>query len=100
MRIVVRSPAQWNPGSSELVDDLPPSCGPDEDALHGAHQRQPACNVYWQVGSSATIGATNLPFRGNILSGASITLGAGTNLIGRALAKVAVIMDTNIITLP
>ena len=58
-----------------------------------------AGNVYWQVGSSATIGGTN-SFKGNIIAAASITLGTGTHLIGRALSKVDVTMDTNVITLP
>ncbi|MCE5341676.1 MAG: DUF3494 domain-containing protein [Planctomycetaceae bacterium] len=43
-----------------------------------------AGNVFWQVGSSATIGGTNA-FVGNILAQASISLGGGT-LNGRALA--------------
>jgi len=41
-------------------------------------------HVFWQVGSSATLGATNT-FAGNILAQTSITLGGGT-LDGRALA--------------
>lgn len=43
-----------------------------------------ANNVFWQVGSSATIGSNNL-FAGNIMADQSITLGGGT-LAGRALA--------------
>lgn len=43
-----------------------------------------ADRVFWQVGSSATLGATN-SFAGNILAQTSITLGGGT-LNGRALA--------------
>ncbi len=43
------------------------------------------CNVYWQVGSSATIG-TGSTFVGNILALTSITLDGGT-LEGRALAS-------------
>lgn len=43
-----------------------------------------ANNVFWQVGSSATLGGTNT-FAGNILADASIGLGGGT-LDGRALA--------------
>ena len=43
-----------------------------------------ADRVFWQLGSSATLGATNT-FAGNILAQASITLGGGT-LNGRALA--------------
>jgi len=43
-----------------------------------------ASNVYWQVGSSATIGINN-NFSGNIMALTSITLNGGT-LNGRALA--------------
>jgi hypothetical protein len=48
-----------------------------------------ANNVFWQVGSAATLGATNA-FAGNILAGQSITLGGGT-LYGRALAVEALV---------
>jgi hypothetical protein len=43
------------------------------------------CNVYWQVGSSATIGSGNT-FVGEIMALASITLDGGT-LYGKALAS-------------
>jgi hypothetical protein len=42
-----------------------------------------ACNIYWQVGSSATLGGAT--FYGNVLAFASITLNAPT-FTGRALA--------------
>lgn len=42
-------------------------------------------NVYWQVGSSATIGGTSA-FVGNILANTSITLGSGATVDGRLLA--------------
>jgi hypothetical protein len=44
-----------------------------------------ACNVFWQVGSSATLGTTT-SFAGNILAVASITLNTGATITGRALA--------------
>jgi type VI secretion system secreted protein VgrG len=54
-----------------------------------------ALNVFWQVGSSATLG-TGTMFNGNILADASITLDTGASLIGRALAlNGSVTMDTN-----
>jgi hypothetical protein len=60
-----------------------------------------ARNVYWQVGTSATLGASNAPFLGTIIANASIGLGASTSLTGRALAQTgAVTLDTNVITLP
>jgi hypothetical protein len=54
------------------------------------------CNVFWQVGSSATLG-TGSTFRGNILALTSITVTTGTNVTGRALARNGgVTLDTNI----
>jgi hypothetical protein len=56
-------------------------------------------NVYWQVGSSATLGTTT-KFRGNILALTSITLNTGASITcGSALAQTgAVTLDTNVIT--
>jgi len=53
-------------------------------------------SVFWQVGSSATLGTTTA-FTGNILALSSITLNTGANILcGRALARNgAVTMDTN-----
>lgn len=54
-----------------------------------------AHNVFWQVGSSATLG-TGTRFHGNILADASITLNTGASLMGRAVAlNGAVTMNTN-----
>jgi hypothetical protein len=56
------------------------------------------CNVFWQVGSSATIGTTTT-FVGNILALTSISLTHGATVSGRALARNgAVTMDTNTVT--
>ena len=44
-----------------------------------------ACNVYWQVGSSATINS-GVDFTGTIISYASVSLATGAKLDGRALA--------------
>jgi hypothetical protein len=55
-----------------------------------------SCNrVFWQVGSSATIG-TGTSFAGDILALTSITLTTGANTSGRVLARNgAVTLDTN-----
>jgi len=54
-----------------------------------------ACNVFWQVGSSATLG-TDTDFVGSILALTSITLNTGASIDGRALARNgAVTMDSN-----
>jgi len=43
-------------------------------------------NIYWQVGSSATLGTTTV-FTGNILALTSISLFTGAQMNGRALAR-------------
>lgn len=59
-----------------------------------------ACNVYWSVGSSATLGSTTA-FAGNILAAASVTLTTGADVSGRAIAlNGAVTMDSNDVGLP
>ena len=56
-------------------------------------------NVFWQVGSSATLG-TGSSFVGNILALTSITLTTGAGLSGRSLARNgAVTLDTNNVAL-
>jgi type VI secretion system secreted protein VgrG len=54
--------------------------------------------VYWQVGSSATLGTTTA-FQGNILALTSITLNTGATIgCGSALARNgAVTLDSNVI---
>jgi uncharacterized repeat protein (TIGR01451 family) len=58
------------------------------------------CNVYWQVGSSATLG-TSTTFVGNIVALTSIALQTNATLSGRALARNgAVTLDSNTINAP
>jgi hypothetical protein len=58
-----------------------------------------ACNVYWQVGSSAIIG-TGTAMAGNIVALTSISLvSSSTILVGRALARNGgVTMDANVVS--
>ena len=57
-----------------------------------------ACNVFWQIGSSATLG-TSSTFVGNILAMQSITVTTGVTVHGRALARnAAVTLDTDVFT--
>jgi hypothetical protein len=71
-------------GSSVLISNAQP-CDASSD-------------VFWQVGSSATLGTTTA-FAGNILALASITMTTGATLDGRAIAlNGAVTMDTNTIS--
>jgi hypothetical protein len=57
-----------------------------------------ACNVFWQVGSSATLG-TGTRFVGTIMASATITANTAATIHGRLLARTgAVNLDTNTIT--
>jgi uncharacterized repeat protein (TIGR02543 family) len=57
-----------------------------------------AANIYWSVGTSATLG-TNSVFYGNILADQAITLTTGAVLNGRALTRVAAVtLDSNTVT--
>jgi hypothetical protein len=59
-----------------------------------------AANVFWQVGSSATLG-TAADFKGTIMALASVTMATGAKLEGRALAlHGAVTLDSNNVTIP
>jgi hypothetical protein len=61
--------------------------------INGAH----VCNVFWQVGSSATI-KTSSTFVGTILALTSITVNTGATVDGRVLARNgAVTLDSNTI---
>jgi Ice-binding-like len=55
------------------------------------------CNVYWQVGSSATLGTTTA-FKGNVMALTSVTLDHAATVQGRALARNgAVTLDDNVV---
>ncbi|MPM29810.1 hypothetical protein SDC9_76351 [bioreactor metagenome] len=58
-------------------------------------------NVYWQVGSSATIGDFT-SFKGNVLALSSVTMNSGATAQGRMLARngSVVMTSTNIINKP
>jgi hypothetical protein len=59
-----------------------------------------ACNVFWQVGSSATLG-TDTTFVGSILALTSDSLDTGATVAGRVLARNgAVTLDDNQVTTP
>lgn len=59
-----------------------------------------AANVFWQVGSSATLG-TGSRFVGTIMADQAISFATGAVLRGRALARIAAVtLDSTTITLP
>ena len=80
----------------QIGSALTTATGSNVNLINGA---LPA-NVFWQVGSSATIG-TSASFSGNILAFSSISFGTGASLQGRALARNgAVTLLDNAITTP
>ena len=57
-----------------------------------------SCNVFWRIGSSATLGSSTI-FTGNIIALTSITLYTNSTVDGRVLARNGeVILDSNTIT--
>ncbi len=70
--------------------------GSTVNLINGAQE----CNVFWQVGSSATLGSGSV-FRGNILALTSVTVESGVTVHGRALARNgAVTLDNDTFTTP
>jgi hypothetical protein len=59
------------------------------------------CNVYWQVGISATLGSTTA-FQGNLMTLADISLDDGATVLGRLLARSAgaVTLINNVLSRP
>jgi hypothetical protein len=76
----------------QIGSTLTTASGSSVNAINGGE----LSGVYWQVGSSASLGSTTM-FAGNILADQSITLNNSANLLcGRAIAlNGAVTMDTN-----
>jgi hypothetical protein len=62
-----------------------------------------ASNVFWQAGTSATLG-TNSAWQGNILASESITMVTGASSCGRLLAGAfsagAFVFDSNVVSVP
>lgn len=49
-----------------------------------------ASNIFWQVGTSATIGTTSV-FKGTIMADQSISMNTGATIDGRLLARIAAV---------
>ncbi len=91
--------AQGNPNAVFIfqIGTTLTTIGSTQVVLTGGAQ---AANVYWQVGSSATLGTYSV-FKGTIIALQSVTVQTGANLVGRALAlNGAVTLDTNLVTAP
>lgn len=59
-----------------------------------------ASNIFWQVGTSATLGTTSV-FKGTILADQSISLNTGAKIEGRLLARIgAITLNSNTVVAP
>ncbi len=87
--------------SSSTVGTAPGSVGSHARILlvNGAK----ASNVFWQAGTSATLGTAS-EWQGNILAGASITMNTGATSCGRLFAGAftagAFVFDSNVVSVP
>jgi hypothetical protein len=59
-----------------------------------------ASNIFWQVGTSATLGTTSV-FKGTIMADQSISMNTGATIEGRLLARIAAVtLSSNTIVKP
>jgi hypothetical protein len=80
----------------QIASTLTTTIGRQVFLINGAN----SANVFWQVGSSATLGTTSA-FQGTIMADQAVTLNTGATLNGRALAHIAgIALDTNTIVMP
>jgi len=81
----------------QIVSSLTTAANNSDVILSGGATAQ---DVFWQVGSSATLGSTTT-FAGTIMAQASVSLGTGAILNGRALARTGgVTMLSNPVNVP
>ncbi len=69
---------------------LTTAAGSTVSLINGAQ----ACNVFWQIGSSATLG-TGSTFKGNLMAAVAITDNGGSNVEGRLMASTGAVTLNN-----
>jgi hypothetical protein len=58
-----------------------------------------SCNIFWMVGSSATLG-TSSSMQGNVIAAISISMRTSATITGRLICTHAISLDTNQVTIP
>jgi hypothetical protein len=80
----------------QVPADLVTTSGSTIDLVNGAQ----ACNVFWQVGGTATFGADSV-FAGTVLATTAVTVEAGVTVEGRVLSMTGqVLLGGDTISLP
>jgi hypothetical protein len=80
---------QGNPNSVFIIQ-IPSTLTTSVDSSVTLINLANACNVFWQVGSAATLDTGSI-FNGIILAQASISVGTGSTINGRLLAQTAAV---------
>ncbi|MCW2526549.1 MAG: hypothetical protein JWM76_1409 [Pseudonocardiales bacterium] len=90
---------QNNPGAVfifQVASTLTTATSSRVSTINGAQ----ACHIFWQVGSSATLGTASV-FQGTVMALASVTVNTSARVKGRALARTgAVTLDNNVFSDP
>ena len=91
--------AQGDPGAVfifQATSDLVTASGSVVQLINGAQ----ACNIFWQVGSSATLGSSST-FKGTLMALTTASVNSSATIEGRVLARNgAVSLNANTITRP
>jgi len=74
-----------NHPNSFFVFQIPSTLTTSVDSSVTLTNKANACNIFWQVGSSATLDTASV-FNGTILAAASISVGTGSAVTGRLMA--------------
>src|ERR1019366_2433664 len=93
--------AQGNPNAIFIMKTPSSTITTDLTSTMVLENGAQACNVYWAIGSSATLAGNstspNAGFVGHLYAAASITLNHGATVNGSLLAQTAITLDTNAI---
>ncbi len=91
--------AKGNPGAIfifQTAGNLSTAASSQINLVNGGQ----ACNVYWQVGSTTSLGASS-SFKGSILSNSNFVGGAGATVLGRILSlHGSIALNANTVTKP